>query len=68
FKTLALSKSLLNSFDKIYLLNLHGDSNKYEVCPDGSKDENVFDIKQGAGISIFVKTKPKKISKQYTKM
>ena len=39
--------SLLNSFDKIYLLNLHGDSNKHEVCPDGSKDENIFDIKQG---------------------
>ena len=52
--------NLLNSFDKIYLLNLHGDSNKHEVCPNGNKDENVFDIKQGVGISIFVKTKPKK--------
>lgn len=53
--------SLLNSFDKIYLLNLHGDSNKHEVCPDGSKDENVFDIMQGVGISIFVKTKAEKL-------
>ena len=52
--------NLLNSFDKIYLLNLHGDSNKQEVCPNGDKDENVFDIKQGVGISIFVKTKHKK--------
>jgi predicted helicase len=50
---------LLNSFDKIYTIDLHGNSNKKEVCPDGSKDENVFDIKQGVSINIFVKKKSK---------
>jgi predicted helicase len=48
--------SLLKSFDKIYILDLHGNSKKKEVCPDGSKDENVFDIQQGVSINIFVKT------------
>lgn len=51
--------SLLNSFDKIYLLDLHGNTKKKEKAPDGSKDENVFDIKQGVSISLFIKTKPK---------
>lgn len=52
-----MRKSLLKSFNKIYIINLHGDANKGEKCPDGSKDENVFDIKQGVGISIFIKFK-----------
>ena len=51
-----MRKSLLGTFDKIYILDLHGNSNKKEVCPDGSKDENVFDIMQGVSINIFVKT------------
>lgn len=51
--------SLLNSFDKIYLLDLHGNIKKKEKSPDGSKDENVFDIKQGVSISLFIKTKSK---------
>ena len=48
---------LLRSFNKVYIINLHGDSNRLERCPDGSKDENVFDIQQGVSIHIFVKTK-----------
>lgn len=52
--------SLLNSFDKIYIINLHGNSKKKETAPDGSKDENVFDIMVGASINIFVKTGKKK--------
>ena len=48
--------NLLKSFDKIYILDLHGNSKKKEICPDGSKDENVFDIQQGVSINIFVKT------------
>ncbi|MDR2693460.1 MAG: N-6 DNA methylase [Chitinispirillales bacterium] len=52
--------SLLKSFDKIYILDLHGNARKKEVCPDGSKDENVFDIQQGVSINIFVKTGKKK--------
>ena len=47
--------SLLKSFDKIYILNLHGDVRKKEISPNGSKDENVFDIKQGVSINIFIK-------------
>jgi hypothetical protein len=52
--------SLLGSFDEIYVLNLHGNSSKKERSPDGSKDENVFDIKQGVSISIFIKNKKRR--------
>ena len=48
--------NLLKTFDKIYTIDLHGNSKKKEICPDGSKDENVFDIMQGVSINIFVKT------------
>ncbi|MBR2116719.1 MAG: N-6 DNA methylase [Alistipes sp.] len=47
--------SLMQSFDKIYIIDLHGNSKRKEVCPDGSKDENVFDIQQGVSINIFIK-------------
>jgi predicted helicase len=50
-----MRQSLMQSFDEIYVLNLHGNSKKREIAPDGSKDENVFDIQQGVAISIFVK-------------
>jgi predicted helicase len=53
-----MRKSLLDCFDEIYILNLHGNSRIGETCPDGSKDENVFDIQQGVAIGIFVKTSP----------
>ncbi len=48
--------NLLKTFDKIYTIDLHGNSKKKEVCPDGGKDENVFDIMQGVSINLFVKT------------
>ena len=51
---------LMQSFDKIYIIDLHGNSKKNEVCPDGSKDENVFDIQQGVSINIFVKNGKKR--------
>ena len=50
-----MRKHLLETFDCIYIYNLHGDSRKKETTPDGSKDENVFDIMQGVAISIFIK-------------
>jgi predicted helicase len=50
-----MRQSLMSSFDKIYLLDLHGNSKKKEVSPDGSKDENVFDIQQGVAIGIYIK-------------
>ncbi len=51
--------NLLKTFDKIYTIDLHGNSNKGEVSPDGSADQNVFDIKQGVSINLFVKTNKK---------
>lgn len=51
-----MRKHLLETFDKIYILDLHGNAKKKETARDGSKDENVFDIQQGVSINIFVKT------------
>ncbi|MBP3845681.1 MAG: DNA methyltransferase [Prevotella sp.] len=51
--------NLLKTFDKIYTIDLHGNSKKKETCPDGGKDENVFDIMQGVSINLFVKTDKK---------
>lgn len=53
---------LMKTFDKIYVLDLHGSANKQETAPDGGKDENVFDIMQGVGIILAVKTGKKKAS------
>ncbi|TRT85505.1 MAG: DNA methyltransferase [Microcystis aeruginosa Ma_OC_H_19870700_S124] len=50
-----MRQSLLKTFDDIYILDLHGNSKKKEVCPDGSPDQNVFDIQQGVAIGIFIK-------------
>lgn len=47
---------LLKSFDKIYILDLHGNARKKETTPSGDKDDNVFDIMQGVSINIFIKT------------
>ena len=55
-----MRKHLLETFDKIYILDLHGNAKKKEVCPDGGPDQNVFDIMQGVSINIFVKTGSKK--------
>ena len=51
-----MRQSLLESFDHIYILDLHGSAKKKETAADGSKDDNVFDIMQGVAISFFVKT------------
>jgi predicted helicase len=55
-----MRKHLLESFDKIYILDLHGNAKKKEECPDSSPDQNVFDIMQGVSINIFIKTGKKK--------
>jgi len=55
-----MRQSLMQTFDEIYLLDLHGNSLKRETCPDGSKDENVFDIRQGVTIVFFLKHGKKK--------
>ncbi len=55
-----MRRHLLETFDKIYILNLHGDSRKKERSPDGSPDKNVFDIMQGVSINLFIKTGKKR--------
>jgi len=50
-----MRQQLLNCFTDIYILNLHGNSRIQEACPDGSSDQNVFDIQAGVSIGIFVK-------------
>lgn len=52
--------NLLKEFDKIYTIDLHGNSKKKETAPDGSVDQNVFDIMQGVSINLFIKTGNKK--------
>lgn len=57
-----MRRSLMETFDDIYILDLHGSAKKKETAPDGSKDENVFDITQGVSINIFVKSGIKALS------
>ncbi|MBK0380385.1 type ISP restriction/modification enzyme [Mucilaginibacter segetis] len=57
-----MRKHLLESFDKIYIINLHGDSKKKEIAIDGSSDQNVFDIMQGVSINIFIKKTKKEVN------
>ena len=47
---------LLSTFNKIYVIDLHGNAKKAEICPDGSKDENVFDIQQGVCIILMIRS------------
>lgn len=55
-----MRQQLMKTFNELYILNLHGNSKKKECAPDGSKDENVFDIQQGVTIGIFIRD-PKQI-------
>ena len=50
-----MRQSLMQCFDDIYVLDLHGNAKKKEKTPEDGKDENVFDIQQGVAISLFVK-------------
>jgi len=50
-----MRQSLMRTFDQILVIDLHGFAKKKERAPDGSKDENVFDIEQGVAISLFIK-------------
>ena len=59
---------LLNTYDKIYTIDLHGNSTKKEAAPNGSSDINIFDIQQGVSINIFIKTgdkKPRELGKVF---
>jgi predicted helicase len=50
-----MRKKLLDTFDEMYILNLHGSSRIGEKTPEGGKDENVFDIQQGTAVALFLK-------------
>jgi predicted helicase len=50
-----MRQNLMSTFDEIYVLDLHGNSKKKERAPDGSKDENIFDIQQGVAILLAIK-------------
>ncbi len=52
-----MRQSLMQTFDQMWVLDLHGNSKKKEIAPDGSKDENVFDIQQGVAIGVFARGK-----------
>lgn len=60
-----MRQSLMKTFDEIYILDLHGNSLKKEKAPDGGKDENVFDIRQGVAIALFIKNKKPKRSRVF---
>jgi len=60
-----MRQSLMKTFDEIYILDLHGNSLKKETTPEGGKDENVFDIRQGVAIALFIKNKKAKEPKVF---
>ena len=50
-----MRQSLMNTFDALYFLDLHGNAKKQERTPQGGKDKNVFAIQQGVAVSLLVK-------------
>ena len=50
-----MRRSLLRTFDQIYVLDLHGSAKKRESAPEALNDQNIFDIEQGVAISLFIK-------------
>ncbi|MBM4481840.1 DNA methyltransferase [Rhodococcus hoagii] len=55
----SMRRHLLETFNDIYILDLHGNSFQGETSPDGSDDQNVFDIQQGVAITIAVRSSGK---------
>ncbi len=52
-----MRQSLMNTFDQLYFIDLHGNTKKKEKTPEGEKDQNIFDIEQGVCISVLIKKK-----------
>ncbi len=48
-------KQIMESFDLIYILDLHGSALRKELTPEGNPDKNVFDIQQGVAIILMIK-------------
>ena len=63
-----MRQSLMETFDAIYILDLHGNKTTNEEPPNGGPDENVFEIKQGVAIGIFVKHAPEKLINPTTRV
>ncbi len=59
-----MRQQLMTAFDEIWLVDLHGNLKKKETTPDGSRDQNVFDIQQGVALSVFVKLPAKSRKKK----
>jgi len=57
-----MRENLLSIFNKVYVLDLHGNQNRKERTETGGKDENVFDIQQGVSINILIKCNSASIS------
>ena len=47
-----MRQSLMGTFPRLRVLDLHGNANKKEHSPDGSEDKNVFDIRQGVAVCL----------------
>lgn len=56
-----MRENLAKAFTDVFIINLHGNSTKQEITPDGNKDENVFDILAGVAIGIFIKDSNKDV-------
>lgn len=50
-----MRESFLAQFTDGWIADLHGNSRRGDTSPDGSSDENVFDIQQGVAISLWIK-------------
>ncbi|MEA2871975.1 MAG: hypothetical protein QOH67_1951 [Hyphomicrobiales bacterium] len=51
-----MRQSLLATFNRIYVVDLHGSAQRVENVPPGTTDQNVFDIKPGVAIVLLVKS------------
>jgi hypothetical protein len=58
-----MRQQMMMFFCEMHLLDLHGNAKKKEVCPDGSRDENVFDIQQGVGVGLLLRKEGGKTQK-----
>ena len=59
-----MRESLLDDFDEIYVYDLHGNTRSGQKPPNKIIDKNVFDIKQGTAISIFIKNATDDLNKK----
>lgn len=59
-----LRQTLVDFFDEVLFLDLHGNAKRRELTPHGDRDESVFNIEQGTMIAILAKwpnARPKRL-------